>query len=176
LRRRSSIDGTQTQENAMTPQTLTQSHQSATGLAGTWKLAAGRAVTLRPREPGLLRIAHGSVWATGDGPHAGALNDQGDRFLEVGDQLTLRRGETLVIEAFDKRVPAYFSWDPLPQAEPRRAAAALAQPVEDLRLALVLGASAAGRLLAALAGLAWAALGRDRPSLVDRAFKAHSSA
>lgn len=76
----------------MALQNLKQPHQSATALAGTWKLGAGRAITLEPRETGLLRIAHGSVWATGDGPHGGALNNQGDRFLQVGDQLWLRPG------------------------------------------------------------------------------------
>lgn len=161
----------------MALENLRQPHQSATALAGTWKLGAGRAITLEPREAGLLRIAHGSVWATGDGPHGGALNDQGDRFLQMGDQLRLRRGERLVIESFDGDGPAYFSWDPLPQVEPQPvAAAALLQPLEDLRLAAGLGAAAAGRLLAVLAGLAWDRLGRARTARPDCAFNAHSSA
>lgn len=162
----------------MASQALTQPQQSAARLAGTWKLAGGRAITLQPRERGLLRIAHGSVWATGDGPHPGPANAQGDLLLHPGDQLPLRRGQRLVIEAWNNREPAYFSWDPMPQraAHPVRAAD-LAQPAEDLRLALGLGARAAGRLLAALAGLAWTGLGReDRPSLAERAFSAHSSA
>ena len=142
----------------MASQTLTQLHQSTGSLAGAWKLVGGRAITLQPREPGLLRIAHGSVWATCDGPHTGALNDQGDQFLRAGEKLQLRRGQRVVVEACDKHLPAYFSWDPLP------------------RPAVVLGASAAGRLLAALAGFGWARVGRERPSLADRAFNAHSSA
>jgi hypothetical protein len=150
----------------MASQTLTHSHQSGPALPGTWKLVGGRAVTLQPREDGLVRIAHGSVWATGDGPHSGPLNDLGDRFLHAGEQLMLRRGQRLVIEPTHGDAPAYFSWDPLPQ-ERRVAipAAALVQPLGDLRLALVLGASAAGRLLAALAGLAWGLVARERPSL-----------
>ena len=73
--------------------------------------------------------------------------------------------------------PAYFSWDALAQraTQPVRSADPV-QPAEDLRLALVLGARAAGRLLAALAGLALTGLGRDRPALAERAFSAHSSA
>ncbi len=160
----------------MASQTVTQSHQSTAALAGAWKLAGGRAMTLQPREAGVLRVARGGLWATGDGPHRGALNDQGDRFLQAGEQLRLRRGQRLVIEAWSRLGPAYFSWDPLPQpvAVPRRAAD-LVQPLDDLRLAVVLGGRAAGRLLAALAGLGWSRLGR-RPSLEACAFKAHSSA
>ena len=160
----------------MASQIVTQSHQSTSALAGAWKLARGRAMTLQPREAGVLRVARGGLWATGDGPHRGALNDQGDRFLQAGEQLQLRRGQRLVIEAWDRLGTAYFSWEPLrlPVAAPRRAAD-FAQPVEDLRLAVALGARAAGRLLAALASLGWTRLGR-RPSLADCAFNAHSSA
>ena len=159
----------------MASQAPTQPHQSAASLAGTWKLGGGRAMTLRPREAGVLRVARGGLWATGDGPHAGPLNDLGDRFLVAGDELRLRPGQRVVIEPWTRQAPAYFSWDPLPQeAAPRVQAADLVQPVEDLRLALGLGARAAGRLLAALAGLAWPA--RERPSLADCAFNAHSSA
>ena len=59
----------------MASQTVTQSHQSAYALAGAWKLANGRAMTLQPREAGVLRVARGGLWATGDGPHGGPLND-----------------------------------------------------------------------------------------------------
>ena len=163
----------------MASQAHTQQHQSAASVAGAWKLAGGRAITLRPRCTGLLRIARGSVWATSDGPHAGPLNDQGDRFLHAGEQLQVRRGERLVLEAWSRHGCAYFRWDPLPQPVERRVRVAdLAQPVEDLRRAVVLGARATGRLVAALAGLASALawLGRDRPALADCAFNAHSSA
>ena len=162
----------------MDAQTLNQSHQSAAAPAGAWKLAKGKAMTLQPREPGLLRVARGGLWATADGPHAGPLNDQGDRFLQAGEQLRLRRGQRVVIEAWDRLGPAYFTWDPLPQTVARKVRAAdLAQPVEDLRLAVTLGARAAGRLAAALVDLAWSRPGRDdRPSLADCAFKAHSRA
>ena len=90
----------------------------------------------------------------------------------------MQRGQRMVIEAGHRLGPAYFSWDPLPRRVVRRARAAdLAQPIEDLRLAVLLGARAAGRLLAALAGLGKSSLGRDaRPPLAECAFKAHSSA
>lgn len=161
----------------MASQARIQPHQSAAPTAGAWKLGAGRAITLQPREAGLLRISQGSVWATGDGPHPGPLNDQGDFVLHAGAHLPLRRGQRVVLEDFDRRLPAFFIWEPLPEREARREqAAALAQPAEDLRLAVALGASAAGRLLSALAGLVRAWLGRDRPALADCAFRAHSSA
>jgi hypothetical protein len=151
----------------MASQTLTQTHQSlsAPALPGTWKLAAGRAITLQPREAGVLRVAYGQMWATYDGPHQGPLNDLGDHVIGTGGQLRLRAGQRLVVEAWDGQSPAYFSWDPL--AAPVRAGAPrlaqVVQPLSDLRLALALGAGAAGRLVAGLAGLAWDLLaGRGR--------------
>jgi hypothetical protein len=41
----------------------------ATALRGPWKLARGRAIPLRPTSDGILRIAHGRVWLTVEGPH-----------------------------------------------------------------------------------------------------------
>ena len=45
----------------MALQTLVQPHQSAPAgaLPGTWKLGAGRAITLQPREAGVFRVVHG---------------------------------------------------------------------------------------------------------------------
>ena len=154
-----------------------QLHQSRFALAGAWKLAPGRAMTLQPRLRGRLTIAQGSVWATSDGPHAGPLNDQGDRVIGAGGRIELIAGERLVIEALGARQPAYFSWDPLPQATPSAIRLVeLAQPTRDLRLAVVLGLGAAGRLVAALAAIGWRLVPRVRPSLTARALNAHSSA
>ena len=165
----------------MASQTLTQTHQSSTAsaLPGTWKLAAGRAITLQPREAGILKVAHGQLWATYDGPHQGPLNDLGDHVVGTGGQLRLRAGQRLVVEAWDGQSPAYFSWDPLP-ARTRIGALRLArvvQPLSDLRLALALGAGAAARLAAGLAGLAWDLVtGRAREGLADCAFNAEARA
>lgn len=159
--------------------TLQESHQSRTALAGTWKLAAGRAMTLEPREAGVLRIAHGSVWVTGDGPHAGPPGDCGDRFLGAGEQLAIARGERLVIEPIAPGQSAYFSWEPVAQPQPqllRPGLAELAQPARDLRLALDLGLGAAGRLLVALAGVPSRSVARARPAFAARAAGAHSNA
>jgi len=164
----------------MASQTLTQMQQSgAPALPGTWKLCAGRAITLQPHEAGRLRIAHGWIWATFDGPHQGPMNDFGDRIIGAGEQLALQPGQRLVIEAWTADVPAYFSWDPVPAtvASPSRRLAAVVQPLADLRLAVALGAGALGRLVAGLAGLALDLVtGRGRDTLADCAFNAQSRA
>lgn len=164
----------------MTQPTFPQMQQSTAALPGTWKLGKGRAITLAPAEAGVLRVAHGCLWATFEGPHAGPLNDQGDHVVEAGGQLRLRAGQRVVIEAWDARAPAYFSWDPLPAraaAPARRWAGAVVQPLADLRLAVALGLGALGRLAAGLAGLALDAVGRrERGALSDCAFNAQSSA
>ena len=156
----------------MTSQTLTQLQQSAAPtLPGTWKLGAGRAITLCPREDGRLRIAHGRLWATFDGPHPGALNQQGDLVVGAGEYLNIRAGERVVAEAWDGEAPVFFTWDPQTSAQAQGAAnlAALVQPLADLRLAVVLGAGAAGRLAAGLVRLALA-------PLAPRAFNAQANA
>ncbi|AEG91828.1 DUF2917 domain-containing protein [Ramlibacter tataouinensis] len=118
-------------------------------LAGTWKLGVRQAVSLAPREPGVFTVAHGRLWVTFDGPHAGPANDWGDRVLGAGDRLVLGPGQRLVVEPWDCRQAGYFSWDPLPHAVPVRSArmVPLLQAVADLRLALVFGAGASLRLL-----------------------------
>ena len=163
----------------MASQTLSQTQQStaASVLPGTWKLAAGRAITLEPREAGVVKVAYGQIWATYDGPHSGPRNDLGDHVVGVGEQLRLRPGQRMVIEAWNGQSPAYFSWDPLPVAVPAPRLGRLVQPLADLRLALVFGAGAAGRLVAGLAGLAWDLVaGRGRETLADCARNAQARA
>jgi hypothetical protein len=172
-------------ENAMAPQTLTQplmhSHQSAStpALPGTWKLGAGRAITLEPREAGLLRIAHGQLWATYEGPHGMSPDDSGDLVMGCGDQLRIAPGERVVVEAWGNKAPAYFTWDPVPDTvadTSRRMARDVVQPLADLRLALVLGAGAAARLAAGVAGMAVDLVTGKRAARTDFAFKAQSRA
>jgi hypothetical protein len=145
-------------------------------LPGTWKLPVGRALTLQPSEHGRLKVAHGQLWATYDGPHCGPLNDWGDRVVGTGEELQLRAGQRLVIEAWNGAAPVYFSWDPAPAARAARAAnvAGLTQPVADLRLALLLGADALGRLAGGVARLAWQlATGRNGETLEERRCRQH---
>lgn len=141
----------------------------ATALPGTWKLVRGRAITLRPATNGILRIAHGRVWATVDGPHGNTPVDSGDLVLEVGGSLWVRGGQRVVIEAWNRAGAAYFSWDPVlaplmvPAAERRRLnLEVVAQPLADLRLALGLAGGAVGRLAVGVARLAMTAAHNGR--------------
>ena len=143
-------------------------HQSQPGtpMPGCWKLDAGRALTLRPREAGVLRIAHGRVWVTSDAPRIGPGNESGDFFLEPGKGLVVQAGQQLVIESagVQSASSAYFSWDPLPQAQAQSVSDAavqrasrwqsgVAQPMRDLGLALGQAGAAFGRLVVGLLGL-----------------------
>lgn len=167
----------------MASQTLTQMHQSAApALPGTWKLGAGRAITLQPTQDGAVRVAHGRIWGTYDGPHGGPLNDLGDHVIGAGEQLWVRAGQRIVIQAWDRGAPAYFSWDPVaaPAAQPVLTLAAVLQPLADLRLALVFGAGAAARLATGLLRFGWEAVAvRSRETLAacaDCALSAQSKA
>lgn len=159
----------------MTAQTLTQTQLSlaAPPLSGTWQLPGGRAITLQPHESGLLRVAHGRLWVTFDGPHAGAPNDLGDRFVGPGEPLPLLAGQRLVAEAWTDGAPACFSWDPLPARNPSRLTAVV-QPLADLRLALAFGFGAAGRLIAGLLGVARALVTRRGPDAWDECAVRHA--
>jgi len=153
------------------------SFSGADALSGCWKLGSGRALTLRPSESGLLRIAHGQVWVTFDNAHLDDGVRGGDHFLGAGEELKLLPGQVLVMESWNtsSASPAYFSWDPLPAASgvavasPTRVAlaqralslpwrAGVAQPLRDLRWALGLSAAASGRLAFGLAGAAGVAV------------------
>lgn len=161
---------------ASTPFSL-QSFSGADTLSGCWKLGSGRALTLRPTQPGVLRIAHGEVWVTFDNAHQDDGVRGGDHFLGAGEELKLLPGQVLVMEPWHAASvsPAYFSWDPLPAAagvaiaSPSRRAlarravslpwrAGVAQPLRDLRGALGMAVAASGRLAFGLAGVAGAAL------------------
>src|SRR5262245_7293666 len=138
-------------EFTMMQQSLTQPQQSgASALPGAWKLGAGRAITLQPRESGELRIAHGRMWATFDGTHPGPLNETGDMVLETGDSVHIEAGQRLVVDAWTGGSSSYFSWEPEPVPQAAMADAVV-QPLADLRLALTLGGKAVVQLALALA-------------------------
>lgn len=85
----------------------------AFGITGSWKLLAGRAITLRPREPGQLRATHGGIWLTG-----GSVS--GDHFIGHGQGFALRAGEEVVIEPWNpgqRAASSYFSWEPQAAAQ-----------------------------------------------------------
>lgn len=118
---------------------------NATGLARSWELAAGQALSLRPRTAGALYIRQGRVWATlggqSPGPHP---EEAGDHFLLSGEALQVPAGRHLVLESLD-RGALRFEWRPARQAGPLR------QALHDLTTAALLAASALGRLLRGLA-------------------------
>jgi hypothetical protein len=142
----------------------------ASALPGSWKLARGRAITLRPIADGIVRVAHGRVWATVEGPHGRTPDDAGDHVLEVGEAMRVRAGQNVVMEAWNASGASYFTWDPAPAGEaaarPRLNFAGVLQPLADLRMAFAIALRAAGQLAAGLARLAWDAArgGRRMPS------------
>ncbi|MES2361163.1 MAG: DUF2917 domain-containing protein [Pseudomonadota bacterium] len=119
------------------------------GLAGCWKLAPGRALSLRAGQAGELRVAEGRVWITFDDAGQDSRVRAGDYFLSQGERLPLLPGQSLVMESFagsHTAAPVYFSW------EPAVAAVGLRTGLLQLRMALGLVAAAAGRLVRGLMG------------------------
>lgn len=85
------------------------------GLRSFWTLARHRAITLDAWQPGYLRVVHGTVWATLDGPHVqGAANDWGDLVLRGGARIRLVPGQHVVLESYPDAAneEACFSWEP----------------------------------------------------------------
>lgn len=123
-------------------------------LTGSWKLPAGRALSLRPAAAGELLIARGRAWVTCSGPHAPG---EGDLFLEAGDRLPVAAGDQLVIEPWGRATQdaLWFSWVPSARPVATPAHRALAQPLSDLRLASSSAWHAGGAVALALARLAW---------------------
>ena len=139
------------------PVSSPSANMTASPAAGR-QLKAGQAITLRAQELGVLRIAHGRVWATltGVGPYSRV--QAGDHFLSRGETLTLLPGQELVIESFGigHAATAQFMWEnacaaaiALPAAAADGAGVLL--PLRDLRHALGLVAGASGRLVLGLA-------------------------
>ena len=110
------------------------------GLAGCWKLDAGRAITLNPRERSVLEISQGRVWlAVGARP---GQADQGtqDMVLVRGQSLVIEPGQQVVMESWYLRGGApgavAFCWDSVPATSPAADPAldwelGVAQPLRD---------------------------------------------
>ncbi|MCE1194723.1 MAG: DUF2917 domain-containing protein [Acidovorax sp.] len=160
--------------------------------AGCWKLAAGRALSLHPRERSVVEVVDGRVWLTLRGaPGAGQPGRAADVVLQAGDRLTLVAGQHAVLEAWSPAGAsggAAFDWllEPEPEAAPaagwhsstaHRAQweGSVVQPLRDLGRALGQGGravgwagaqalGATGRLAAGLARFAlfWIATPRQR--------------
>jgi hypothetical protein len=162
---------------AMPPITALTPRCAEPALPGTWKLAAGKAITLEPRDSGILKIAHGRLWVTFEGPHHGRLNESGDHVMGVGEQLQLKPGQRIVLEPWNEGCPAYFSWDPTPAARSvrRMRVEDIVQPLADLRLALVFGGHAVARLATSLVTMAWQSVFGPRESFEEQACRRHGA-
>ena len=102
-------------------------------------LPAGQAVTLQPRQAGLLRVVQGGIWLTFN-PAAGDEGPAlpGDHFLACGDSVPLAAGQAVVAEFWG------------PGASAGNAAACLAwetAPATGWPTALAAAARAAGGLI-----------------------------
>lgn len=145
----------------MTSQNTFQLPSAHTGpaVAGRWQLAAERAISLRPRQAGMLRMTQGRVWATLDGPQQGAGNESGDHFLQPGQRLLVGGGQHLVLEPWPDsgEVPVYFEWTPVTPAvgvPGTRWSATVMEPLHEVGRALLMAGSAMGRLALGLAAYA----------------------
>lgn len=120
--------------------------------AGCWKLGAGRALTLRPREAGTLRIAAGRAWVTVDAPVRERFDLEGDHVLVAGASMPLPRGARVVVEAWEVAggEPVMFDWVPQVRAATTRWQREVRQPLSDLGQALGAAGVAFARLLGGL--------------------------
>ncbi len=151
----------------MSSRTVLESQQSAIVptagrvLAGSWKLDAGRAITLNPRERSVLEISQGRVWLS-LGPRPGQQNQATeDMVLVRGQTLVIEPGQQVVMESWYLRGGApsavAFCWDYAPAATLLADPAVdwergVVQPLRELVCALGQGGRAVGAALAATLG------------------------
>lgn len=160
----------------MSPRNVLESQQSVHAelagrrAAGCWKLATGKALSLRPRQHSVLEIAQGRAWVTlGDSARWWpwtARSAGADVVLQAGERLSIAPGRHVVIEPWSapgvQPQAAYalaFRWDivlatcAMVEARPQASAAASAdaaaewdravvQPLRDLGYALARGGRA----------------------------------
>lgn len=131
-------------------------HLSLRRAIGAWRLHPGHAMTLRPRQPAVLRIYCGQVWATQGWPAGATPESAGDHFLGPGDALSVPAGARLVIEPVVARgdtAPVHFDWfdAPAPAARSRFDREVLS-PTRELGAALGQAGSAMARVLRGLLG------------------------
>ncbi|MDZ7921293.1 DUF2917 domain-containing protein [Rhodoferax sp.] len=120
-----------------------------------WVLPKGRAVTVRPRTAGVLRVVSGRAWATLDVSRHTPLTESGDHFVALGHDLQLRAGQRVVVEAWPYKGQdgIQLQWVAQPQAcLATRFQTKVVEPVRDIGHGLALVARALWRLLGGLAG------------------------
>lgn len=128
------------------------------GTIGTpMRLAKGRAVTLRPRVAGILRVPNGRAWATLDVVHGSPLDDAGDHFVAPGHDLHLRAGQRVVLEAWPRSgadsITLFYEPDACPQLSSQWQAAVV-EPLRELGHGLALCGYALAQLVRGLVGYA----------------------
>ncbi len=162
----------------MSPRNVLESQQSVHAdlagrrAAGCWKLAPGRALSLRPRQRSVLEIAQGRAWVTLADSARGwpwtARSAGADLVLQAGERLSIAPGRHVVVELWSApgtephaADALAFRWDVAPatcalvEARPQGSAAAAAaaaaavewdcavvQPLRDLGDALAQGGRA----------------------------------
>jgi hypothetical protein len=132
--------------------------------ATTWSQAKGTARTFRAHKAGVLRVTFGRAWATlSNSAHTAGWSpqprwcpelDPGDLFLGPNSALTLRAGQSVVIESWpaDRDSGTGFVWEPLAaSAGAQRWHVAVVQPTRELGQGLLLVLRALGRLARGLA-------------------------
>lgn len=121
---------------------------------GAWRLHPGHAMALRPKQPAVLRIVCGQVWATQDQPAGATPHSAGDHFLGPGDVLMVPAGVRLVLEPLAMRgdtAPVHFDWsDACALAASTRFDREVLQPTRELGVALGQAATATARVLRGL--------------------------
>lgn len=151
----------------MSSRTVLESQQSAIApvagrvLAGSWKLDAGRAITLNPRERSVLEISQGRVWLSVSARPGQQDQATEDIVLVRGQTLVIEPGQRVVMESWYLRGGApnavAFCWDTAPAAALVADPAVdwergVAQPLRELVCALGQGGRAMGAALAATLG------------------------
>lgn len=88
----------------------------------THSLSVSEALTLCPREPGVLRVIHGRIWATIDLDRNSSVADAGDHFVVPGQDLRLRAGQRVVLEAWPEKGQGPVQWQWLSVTSGQRSA------------------------------------------------------
>lgn len=187
--------------NVLESQQSVQAAVAGRPAAGCWKLAPGRALSLHPREHGVLEVAQGRVWLTLSGASPTPLpadlpadlpRGVADHLLQAGDRLAIAAGQHVVMEAWnpaglpDGGVAFHWTGAPIPvpvsvqgQYAVRPGAeweCGVVQPLRDLVQALAQGGRAVGQAGAqALGAGGRLALGIGRFALIRIAAPRESS-
>lgn len=128
-------------------------------------LAAGQALSLRPRCAGVLEVVQGRVWLTLRGSWSDRPGAVADHVLQAGERLCIAAGQHAVVEAWGPCAnadAAALRWSGVTAAPATLAPAAgaascdweggVVQPLRDLRHALGQGGRALGTAMADVAG------------------------